>query len=57
MNALSRGNANISLKTYLLPRVHVDPSHDGAEIVNGVADRGREELLGRIGLEDILRPS
>jgi NAD(P)-dependent dehydrogenase (short-subunit alcohol dehydrogenase family) len=38
-------------------RVHVDPSQDGAEIVNGVADRVREELLRRIGLEDILRPS
>ncbi|WP_114240901.1 SDR family oxidoreductase [Dyella sp. C9] len=37
-------------------RVHVDPSQDGAEIVNGVADRVRAELLRRIGLEDILRP-
>nr|WP_199041813.1 SDR family oxidoreductase [Dyella sp. ASV24] len=37
-------------------RVHVDPSEDGAEIVNGVADRVRAELLRRIGLEDILRP-
>jgi hypothetical protein len=36
--------------------VHVDPSQDGAEIVNGVADRVRAELLRRIGLEDILRP-
>jgi hypothetical protein len=37
-------------------RVHIDPSQDGAEIVNGVADRVRTELLRRIGLEDILRP-
>ena len=37
-------------------RVHVDPSQDGAEIVSGVADRVRAELLRRIGLEDILRP-
>ena len=35
-------------------RVHVDPSHDGAEIVAGVADRVRAELLRRIGLEDLL---
>jgi NAD(P)-dependent dehydrogenase (short-subunit alcohol dehydrogenase family) len=38
-------------------RVHVDPSQDGAEIVNGVADRVRAELLRRIGLADILKPS
>ena len=37
-------------------RIHVDPSADGAEIVNGVADRVRAELLRRIGLEDLLRP-
>ncbi|HLZ67802.1 MAG TPA: SDR family NAD(P)-dependent oxidoreductase [Aliidongia sp.] len=37
-------------------RVHIDPSEDGAEIVNGVADRVRAELLRRIGLEDVLRP-
>jgi NAD(P)-dependent dehydrogenase (short-subunit alcohol dehydrogenase family) len=37
-------------------RLHVDPSQDGAEIVNGVADRVRAELLRRIGLEDLLRP-
>ena len=36
-------------------RVHIDPSQDGAEIVNGVADRVRAELLRRIGLEDILK--
>ena len=38
-------------------RVHVDPSQDGAEIVNGVADRVRRELLRRMGLEDLLSPS
>jgi NAD(P)-dependent dehydrogenase (short-subunit alcohol dehydrogenase family) len=37
-------------------RVHIDPSEDGAEIVNGVADRVRAELLRRIGLEDVLSP-
>jgi NAD(P)-dependent dehydrogenase (short-subunit alcohol dehydrogenase family) len=37
-------------------RTHVDPSQDGAEIVNGVADRVRAELLRRIGLEDVLKP-
>ena len=36
-------------------RVHVDPSQDGAEIVNGVADRVRAEMFRRIGLEDLLR--
>ena len=36
-------------------RVHIDPSQDGAEIVNGVADRVRRELLRHIGLEDLLR--
>ena len=37
-------------------RVHIDPSEDGAEIVNGVADRVRAELLRRIGLQDLLHP-
>lgn len=37
-------------------RVHVDPSQDGCEIVNGVADRVRAELVRRIGLEDLLHP-
>lgn len=37
-------------------RIHIDPSQDGAEIVNGVADRVRAELLRRIGLADILSP-
>ena len=33
-------------------RVHIDPSQDAAEIVNGVADRVRAEILRRIGLGD-----
>jgi NAD(P)-dependent dehydrogenase (short-subunit alcohol dehydrogenase family) len=37
-------------------RTHIDPSEDGAEIVNGVADRVRAEMFRRIGLEDLLRP-
>jgi NAD(P)-dependent dehydrogenase (short-subunit alcohol dehydrogenase family) len=38
-------------------RVHIDPAQDGAEIVNGVADRMRAELLRNIGLGDLLTPS
>jgi NAD(P)-dependent dehydrogenase (short-subunit alcohol dehydrogenase family) len=37
-------------------RTHIDPSQDGCEIVNGVADRVRSEMFRRIGLEDLLRP-
>lgn len=37
-------------------RIHIDPSHDGAEIVNGMADRVRAEMFRRIGLEDLLSP-
>ena len=37
-------------------RVHIDPSEDGCEIVNGVADRVRAEMFRRIGLEDLLKP-
>ena len=37
-------------------RVHIDPSQDGCEIVNGVADRVRAEMFRRIGLEDLLHP-
>jgi NAD(P)-dependent dehydrogenase (short-subunit alcohol dehydrogenase family) len=33
-------------------RVHVDPGQDGAEIVNGMTDRVRAEMLRRIGLGD-----
>lgn len=35
-------------------RTTVDPSDDGAGVVNAMADRVRAELLRRIGLEDIL---
>jgi NAD(P)-dependent dehydrogenase (short-subunit alcohol dehydrogenase family) len=38
-------------------RVHVDPSQDGAEIVNGVADRMRREMYRNIGLESLLAPA
>jgi NAD(P)-dependent dehydrogenase (short-subunit alcohol dehydrogenase family) len=37
-------------------RVHVDPSQDGAEVVNAVADRVRRELFRNIGLQDLLSP-
>ena len=46
-------NAPFGSRSY---RVHVDPSHDGAEVVAGVGDRVRAELLRRIGLEDLLTP-
>jgi NAD(P)-dependent dehydrogenase (short-subunit alcohol dehydrogenase family) len=35
-------------------RVHVDPSQDGAEVVNAVADRVRAEFLRRVGLADLV---
>lgn len=38
-------------------RVHVDPASDGAEVVNGVADRVRTELLRNMGLGDLLHPT
>jgi NAD(P)-dependent dehydrogenase (short-subunit alcohol dehydrogenase family) len=37
-------------------RVHVDPSSDGCEVVNAVADRIRAEFLRRIRLGDLLAP-
>lgn len=37
-------------------RVHVDPSDDGCEVVNAVADRIRAEFLRRIQLGDLLVP-
>jgi NAD(P)-dependent dehydrogenase (short-subunit alcohol dehydrogenase family) len=37
-------------------RTHIDPSQDGAEIVNGVADRVRAEMFRRIGIADLLSP-
>ena len=38
-------------------RVHIDPANDGAEIVNGVADRVRTEMYRNIGLSDLLTPA
>ena len=38
-------------------RVHIDPTEDGAEVVNMVSDRVRAELLHRIGLADLLKPA
>ncbi|SDP34885.1 hypothetical protein [Lentzea jiangxiensis] len=35
-------------------RVHVDPSSDGAEVVNAVADRVRGEFLRRVELADLV---
>ncbi len=37
-------------------RVHIDPTQDGAEVVNAVSNRVRAELLRRIGLTDVLIP-
>jgi NAD(P)-dependent dehydrogenase (short-subunit alcohol dehydrogenase family) len=37
-------------------RIHIDPSQDGAEIVNGVADCVRAEMFRRIGIADLLSP-
>jgi hypothetical protein len=37
-------------------RVHIDPSQDGAEVVNAVADRMRREMYRNIGLEALLSP-
>lgn len=37
-------------------RTHVDPSQDGAEVVNAVADRLRSDFYERIGLADLLHP-
>jgi hypothetical protein len=38
-------------------RVHIDPADDGAEVVNAVGDRIRQEFYRRIGLADLLRPT
>src|SRR3984957_7770309 len=38
-------------------RIHIDPTEDGAAIVNPVLDRVRAELLRRIGLGDLLSPA
>jgi NAD(P)-dependent dehydrogenase (short-subunit alcohol dehydrogenase family) len=37
-------------------RTHIDPSQDGAEVVNGVADRLRSDFYEKIGLGDLLHP-
>jgi NAD(P)-dependent dehydrogenase (short-subunit alcohol dehydrogenase family) len=38
-------------------RVHIDPSDDGAVVVNAVADRIRREFLTRLDLADLLHPT
>ena len=35
-------------------RVHIDPTHDGAEVTFAVMDRVRAEMLRRVGLPDLL---
>jgi hypothetical protein len=56
---------NIAAQSSALPAAAIiDRSHtcaasvsqDGAEIVNGVDDRVREEMFRRIGIEDLLSP-
>jgi hypothetical protein len=37
-------------------RALIDPAQDGADIVNGVADRVRTEMYRNIGLSDLLTP-
>lgn len=37
-------------------RVHIDPSDDGSEVVNAVADRVRTQFYERIGFTDLLHP-
>lgn len=38
-------------------RTHVDPSHDGSEVVSAVADRLRVEFFRRAGIDDLLTPN
>jgi hypothetical protein len=38
-------------------RIHIDPADDGAQVVDGVADRVRVELLRNMGLSDLLKPT
>ena len=38
-------------------RVHIDPSDDGSEVVNAVADRVRAQFYERIGFTDLLHPT
>jgi NAD(P)-dependent dehydrogenase (short-subunit alcohol dehydrogenase family) len=35
-------------------RIHIDPANDGAEQVNDLGDRVRDEFYHRIGLADLL---
>jgi NAD(P)-dependent dehydrogenase (short-subunit alcohol dehydrogenase family) len=35
-------------------RTHIDPSHDGSEVVSAVADRIRAEFFHRVGIADLL---
>ena len=37
-------------------RLPIDPTQDDVEVVNGVLDRVRAEMLRRIGLADVLTP-
>src|ERR1700722_9827560 len=38
-------------------RVHIDPTHDGAEVSFAVIDRIRTEMLHRVGLAELLAPA
>jgi hypothetical protein len=37
-------------------RVHIDPTQDGAEVVFGVMDRVRSQMLHRVRLDELLTP-
>lgn len=37
-------------------RIHIDPSDDGSEVVNAVADRVRQQFYERIGFTELLHP-
>ncbi len=37
-------------------RVHIDPSRDGADVGFAVIDRLREEMLHRVGFDELLKP-
>jgi hypothetical protein len=38
-------------------RIHYDPAEDGANVGFTVLDRLRAEMLHRVGLSDLLKPS
>ena len=38
-------------------RMHIDPTHDGAEVSFAVIDRMRTEMLHRVGLDELLVPA